>query len=79
MHEWLTQHGWEKFEGHGEGSVFSTPALYLAIYNGDGVWHLFDRAEAASYDFNTARGRGVGLGSLLVALATTASSPRPSE
>lgn len=69
MLEWLQANGWDEHAGHDEGIVLAKPLMFLSLYNGDGVWHLFDRHEEATYEWATARARGWGLSALQKALA----------
>jgi hypothetical protein len=77
MIAWLLANGFAQSAGHDEGLIFFNPQLYVAVYNGDGYWHVFARTEDATYDYKTAAAIGNGLAALQVALSGLSQSPNP--
>jgi hypothetical protein len=81
MLDWLETH-MTHYAGHEEGRIFMVPDFFVALYNGDGCWHLFKRDAAtmqAGFTFESARATGVGLNALKCSLGLegwTAPKPR---
>jgi hypothetical protein len=67
MLEWIKAN-FELVAGHEEGVVHSDERFFVAYYQGDGCWHLFDRETSAPYSFETTLAHGCGLSALKCAL-----------